>query len=99
MAGGGKIRLGPGNKGLLRRGAHRAKGGKIRLGDLLFPGEAVTGLEAERSVLRISCSQKRRSPGWTWNPYDSAGWRGSDAGQGCGALGIEASTLGKLVSS
>ena len=26
----------------------------------------------------------------------SAGWRGSDAGQACGALGIEASTLSEL---
>ena len=30
----------------------------------LFPGEAVTGLEVERSVSGISCSQERRSPGW-----------------------------------
>ena len=35
-----------------RRGARRAGGGKIRLGDFSFPGEAVTGLEAERSVSR-----------------------------------------------
>ena len=33
-----------------------------------------------------------------YDPYDSAGWRSSDAGQACGALGIEASALGKLVS-
>ena len=60
-----------------RRGAHRAGGGKIRL---LLPGEALTGLEVERSVsviscsqerggeirLGISCSQERRSPGWRW---------------------------------
>ena len=30
----------------------------------MLPGEALTGLEAERSVLGISCSQERRSPGW-----------------------------------
>ena len=47
-----------------RRGAHRAGGGKIRLGDFLLPGEALTGLEVERSVSGISCSQERRSPGW-----------------------------------
>ena len=39
-------------------------GGKIRLGDFLLPGEALTGLEVERSVSGISCSQKRRSLGW-----------------------------------
>ena len=33
-----------------RRGGHWVGGGKIRLGIFLFPGEAVTGLEAERSV-------------------------------------------------
>ena len=85
------IRLGPGNKGLLGSGAHRAGGGKIRLGDDpirargllaaelqrlfqlsygsllrldLFPEKALTGLEVERSVSGISCSQERRSPGW-----------------------------------
>ena len=44
-----------------RRGGHRAGGGKIRLGEFaeirlgifLFPGEAVTGLEVERSVSEI----------------------------------------------
>ena len=114
--GGGKIRVGPGNKGLLRRGAHQAGGGKIRLlamirlgwnrargllaselqclfrlsygsllhldlftgegywagggkirlGNFLLPGEALAGLEAERSVSGISCSQERRSHGWRW---------------------------------
>ena len=43
-----------------RRGAHRAGGNKIRLGDFLPPGEAVTGLEAIRSVSAISCFQERR---------------------------------------
>ena len=33
-----------------RRGAHRVGGDKIRLGDFLLPGEALTGLEAMRSV-------------------------------------------------
>ena len=47
-----------------RRGARRAGGGKIRLENFLFPGEALTGLEAERSVSKISRSQERRSPGW-----------------------------------
>ena len=32
-AGGGKIRLGPGNIALLGSGAHRAGGGKVRLAD------------------------------------------------------------------
>ena len=49
-AGGGKIRLG---EFLIP-----SKGGKIRLKNFLFPGEAVTGLEAERSVSRISYSHK-----------------------------------------
>ena len=44
------IRLGPGNISLLGSGAHRAGGGKIRLGDFLLPGEALAGLEVERSV-------------------------------------------------
>ena len=38
--------------------------GKIRLENFLLPGEAVAGLEAGRSVLKIYCSQERRSPGW-----------------------------------
>ena len=49
-AGGGKIRLGPGTVSLLDSGAHWAGGGKIRLGNFLLLGEALTGLEAERSV-------------------------------------------------
>ena len=49
--GGGKIRLGPGNKGLLRRGGHWVGGGSVSDPDgILFSGEAVTGLEAERTV-------------------------------------------------
>ena len=48
------IRLGPGNISLLGSGAHRAGGGKIRLGDFLLRGEALTGLEVERSVSVIS---------------------------------------------
>ena len=52
--------------GVRRRGADRAGGGKIRLGDFLLPGEALTRLEAERSVSGISCSQERRLPGWRW---------------------------------
>ena len=63
-AGGGKNRLGLGNMSLLRRGAHWAGGGKIRLGDFSFPGKALTGLEAGRSVSGISRFQERRSPGW-----------------------------------
>ena len=47
-----------------RRGARLVGGGKIRLGDFLFPEKALTGLEVERSVSGISCSQERRSPGW-----------------------------------
>ena len=49
-----------------RRGARRAGGGKIRLENFLFPGEALTGLEVERSVSKISFFQERRSPGWRW---------------------------------
>ena len=69
-AGGGKIRLGVGNKErrslgwrwkdpsrkflIPRRGGHWAGDGKIRLENVLFPGEAVTGLEVEKSVSKIS---------------------------------------------
>ena len=49
------IRLGPGNISLLGSGAHRAGGGKIRLGDFLLPGEA----EVERSV-------SENDPSRTW---------------------------------
>ena len=41
-----------------RRGARWDGGGKIRLGNFSFPGEAVTELEVERSVSRISYSQE-----------------------------------------
>ena len=53
-AGGGKIRLGPGNSSLLTRGAHRAGGGKIRLGDFLSPKK------------RRSPGWRREDPSRTW---------------------------------
>ena len=40
-AGGWKIRLGPGNIDLLGSGAHRAGGGKIRLGDRVEGGKRI----------------------------------------------------------
>ena len=49
------IRLGPGNIGLLGSGAHRAGGGKIRL------GAGVLILALNRGF--NSCSKERRSPG------------------------------------
>ena len=95
-AGVGKIRLGAGVLILtLRRGGHRAGGEKIRLGDFLLPEKALTEPEAIRSVLGISCSQERRSPGWgredpSWsrgfNSYSkerrSPGWRWEDPSRG-----------------
>ena len=41
----------------------------IRLGDFSLPGEALTGLEAIRSVSDlgiIKSFKERRSPGWRW---------------------------------
>ena len=68
--GGGKIRLGPGNISLLRRGAHRTETPtKIRLGDFSLPGEALTGLEAGRTSLlwrgahRAGGGKNRLGPG------------------------------------
>ena len=49
-----------------RRGAHWSGGGKIRLGNFLFPGEALTGLETERSVSGISLQEEAKNPApWT----------------------------------
>ena len=95
---------------MIRR-AHRAGGGKIRLGDdpsrvdsspqrlfqlsygwrwkdpswdFLLPGEALAGLEAERSVSGISCSQVGDDPSWTmiYSYSHSPGWRWKDPSRG-----------------
>ena len=60
-----------------RRGGHwSGGGGKIRLENFLFPGEAVAGLEVERSVSRISYSQERH-PSWEFLiPRRGGHWSG-----------------------
>ena len=48
------------NSSLLRRGAHRAGGWKIRLGDFLLPGDGKIRL----GPLELKSLKERRSPGW-----------------------------------